>query len=391
MINAAALAVHYSRFRVGERILLTGHSHQAWPDAGFEAQQRAWLDAAEYVDDKWPHCLQQAERVKEGFGRLVGDSPDRIALGANTHELVTRWLSALPLRQRPCIVTTDREFRSLQRQLKRLAEEGVAVVVTAANPVATLAERVAAAVTDRVACVITSSVFFDTAEIVPELHLIARACERVGARCLVDAYHHLNVVPFDLAALGLETAFVTGGGYKYCQLGEGNCFLRVPEGCRLRPVLTGWFAELTNVDSPPGGAVSYEAGARAFTGATYDPTSHYRAAAVFAFHQQQRLTPDRLRTMSRQQVGLLKRTFEQFDLDPRTAVVESIPDERRGGFLALRSPHAAAVASSLRAESVFVDARGDILRVGPAPYLRDDQVRAGMEAICRRVRELTRQ
>ena len=191
-----------------------------------------------------------------------------------------------------------------------------------------------------------------------------------------------------LATLGLETAFVTGGGYKYCQLGEGNCFLRVPEGSRLRPVLTGWFAELTNVEAPPGSAVSYEAGAAAFAGATYDPTSHYRGAAVFAFHQQQRLTPDRLRAMSRHQVGLLKRTFEQFDLDPRAAVVESIPDERRGGFLAVRSPHAVAVASALRAESVFVDARGDILRVGPAPYLRDDQVRAGMEAICRRLRAL---
>ena len=65
--------------------------------------------------------------------------------------------------------------------------------------------------------------------------------------------------------------------------------------------------------------------------------------------------------------------------------MESVPDERRGGFLALRSPRAAGVVPLLRSESVSVDARGDILRVGPAPYLRDDQVRAGMEAICRRL------
>src|SRR5256886_14907764 len=45
-----ALAPHYRRFRVADRLLLTGHSHQAVPDVGFEAQQRAWLDAAEYVD-----------------------------------------------------------------------------------------------------------------------------------------------------------------------------------------------------------------------------------------------------------------------------------------------------------------------------------------------------
>ena len=49
-----ALAGAYSRFRVADRLLLTGHSHQAWPDRGFAAQQQAWLDAAAFVDDKWP-------------------------------------------------------------------------------------------------------------------------------------------------------------------------------------------------------------------------------------------------------------------------------------------------------------------------------------------------
>ena len=38
-----ALASFYSRFRVADRLLLTGHSHQAWPDVAFDAQQRAWV------------------------------------------------------------------------------------------------------------------------------------------------------------------------------------------------------------------------------------------------------------------------------------------------------------------------------------------------------------
>src|SRR5918992_2511692 len=100
------LAAHYSRFRVSERLLLTGHSHQAWPDVGFEALQRAWLDAAEYVDDKWEKAAAQAALVRAGFARLLGERPEQLALGQNTHELVTRWLSALPLIDRPRLVTT---------------------------------------------------------------------------------------------------------------------------------------------------------------------------------------------------------------------------------------------------------------------------------------------
>src|SRR6059036_101902 len=105
-----ALAPHYRRFRVAERLLLTGHSHQAWPDCGFAAQQRAWLDAAEFVDDKWPRAFARAADVRHGFGRLLGEPDGDIALGQNTLELVVRFVSALPLRARPRLVATDGEF-----------------------------------------------------------------------------------------------------------------------------------------------------------------------------------------------------------------------------------------------------------------------------------------
>jgi kynureninase len=375
------LAVHYSLFRVADRLLLTGHSHQAWPDVGFRAQQRAWLDAAEFVDDKWMHAEAQAAEVRRGFARLLGDRPERIALGQNTHELVTRWLSALPLRTRSRVVTTDAEFHTIRRQVDRLAEEGVDVVKEAARPVATLAERLASHVDSRTACVMVSSVLFDTAEIVPHLDAIAAACRRHGAHLLVDAYHHLSVVPFDLAAMGLTDAFVTGGGYKYCQLGEGNCFLRVPPDTRWRPVLTGWFAEFDALERAGTSSVSYGEGAAAFAGATYDPTSHYRGAAVFEFQRQQDLTAERLRRINRGQVDLLATAFERLDIDPAIASVEPISSDGRGGFLAIRAPRAAEVVRGLRRRSVYADARGEILRLGPAPYLRDDQVRDAVLAL----------
>ena len=373
--TSSELARHYALFRVTERALLTGHSHQAWPDVSFEAQQRAWRDAAEFVDAKWERAAEQAALVQAGFRRLLNDSAGTVALGQNTHELVTRLLSALPLVERRTLIKTDGEFHSIRRQLDRLGEAGFRTITIAAHPVDTLAERMARIVDDRVACVLVSSVLYETAEIVLGLDGVARAAERHGAALLVDAYHHLNVVPFDIRALGLETAFVTGGGYKYCQLGEGNAFLRVPPGCRLRPVLTGWFSEFAALEEQgPTGAVPYGEGPARFAGSTYDPTSHYRAAAVFGFHEQHGLAPDRLREISRRQVGILKNGFEALDVDARLASVVSMPAERRAGFLAIRTAHAEALVKSLRAESVFTDHRGDILRLGPAPYVSDDQL-----------------
>jgi kynureninase len=380
----AVLAPHYSRFRVSERLLLTGHSHQAWPDVAFEGQLEAWSDAAEQVDEKWGRAMEKAELVRRGFARLLGERDGIIALGQNTHELVTRFLSALPLRDRPRLVSTDGEFHTLRRQLDRLAEERVIQVVkVSAGPAATLAARLAAAVNDHTSAVLASSVLFESAHVVPGLGATLAACRRVGAELLVDAYHHLNVVPFSLQHEGLEDAFVVGGGYKYCQLGEGNCFLRVPPGREhLRPVLTGWFSEFAQLSASASGAVFYGEGPDRWAGATYDPTSHYRAARVFDFFEAQGLTPEVLRATSQHQVGMLAARFDALDIDPRVLARDrEVPLADLGGFLALRGPKAGTIRARLRERGVWADHRGDVLRLGPAPYLTDAQIEAAMAAL----------
>ncbi len=369
MINPEELAKHYSRFRVTERILLTGHSHQAWPDVAFEAQQQAWLDAAEYVDDVWDRAFEKANEVRRGFARLMDDSPDRIALAPNTHELVVRFLSALPLKKRPKLITTDGEFHTIRRQLDRLAEEGIEIIKVPAMPAATLAERLAISVDDRTAAVLVSAVLYANAYIVPHLKVVQEACERVGAELLVDAYHALNVVPFSLTEEGLQRAYVVGGGYKYCQLGPGNAFLRFPQDSDLRPVVTGWFSEFTDLSrSPAGGRVAYGPGPARFAGATYDFTSHYRAAQVFRFFEEQKLTPNKLRELNQHQIEILS---------------EGARNDAIGGFLAISAPRAAKTQKALRKQNIWTDYRGDTLRLGPGPYVTDAQLAASSEAFKR--------
>jgi len=367
LINPEELAKHYTRFRVSERILLTGHSHQAWPDVAFEAQQQAWLDAAEYVDDVWEKAFEKANEVRRGFARLLDDTPERIALAQNTHELVVRFLSALPLKKRPQLVTTDAEFHTIRRQLDRLAEEGIEVIKVPAMPAATLAERLAISVDDRTAAVLVSAVLYTNAHVVPHLHVVQEACERVGAELLVDAYHALNVVPFSLIEEGLQRAYVVGGGYKYCQLGPGNAFLRFPQDSDLRPVVTGWFSEFTDLSrSPAGGRVAYGPGPARFAGATYDFTSHYRAAAVFKFFEDQKLTPPKLRELNQHQMEILSGGSR---------------NDAIGGFLAIPAPRAGKIQKALRKKNIWTDYRGEMLRLGPAPYLTDDQLHVALTAL----------
>ena len=384
------LASHYSRFRVAQRLLLTGHSHQAWPDRGFDGQQRAWNDAADFVDDKWERAAIEADRVRAGYRRLLDDPSGLYSLAANTFELLVRLLSALPIRQRPKLVTTDSEFHSLRRFLARLEEEGVEIERVSAHPARDVGQRLADAIDDRTAAALTSTVFFNSAQIAGGLDLAAKACRRHGAALVLDAYHQLNVVPASLQQDDLEDTFVVGAGYKYCQLGEGVGFLRFPADCQLRPIATGWFGEfgeLTHRHDP--NEVLYHAGDERFAGATYDPTSHYRAADVFEFFVDQQLDPNLLRAVSQHQVGYLSRLFDELDLDP------SVIDRDRGvaleeiaGFLALRSRHAATIWASLKELGVTTDQRAEVLRLGPAPYLSDSQLERAVTILGRVVRSL---
>jgi kynureninase len=382
------IAPFYSRFRVSERLLLTGHSHQAWPDCGFDGQVQAWLDAAQYLDRKWEKAFARADRVRAGFSRLLDDAEGYIALGPSTHDLIIRFLSALPLRERPRIVTTDGEFHTLRRQLDRLNEEGVEIVKVSSHPASSVAERLIDAANDRTAAAMVSSVFFQTGHIVSGLGDVLEAYRARGAQFLVDGYHSLNVVPLSLERERLEEAFVVGGGYKYCQLGEGNAFLRFPKSCELRPVVTGWFSEFDALASGgQRGEVVYGRGHARFAGSTYDPTSHYRAAEVFRFFEELGLNPELLRRVSQHQIGLLARRFDAFDLDPSIITRDrSVPIESIGGFLVLHSPRAGEICRLLQERSVYADYRGEALRLGPAPYLSDEQLIEAMDILNRVVK-----
>jgi kynureninase len=378
-----ALAPHYSAFRVGERLLLTGHSHQAWPDVARDGQLEAFEDAARHVDEKWERAFAKAERVRDGFRQLLDDDGP-IALAQNTHELVTRFLSALDLHARPRLVTSEGEFHTLRRQLARLDEEWLDVVRLQVDPVDTLAERMAAEVDARTSAVLVSAVLYETARIVPRLDELARACAAAGVELLVDIYHALGALPFTVAANGLEHTWIVGGGYKYLQLGEGNCFLRLPAHAEeMRPVLTGWFAEfdeLATERSETG--VSYGTGGSRFAGSTYDPTSHYRAARVLDFFEERNLSPEFLRTVSLHQTALLARLVDELEL-PESVIRRDLatPLEEFGGFLTLQCPRAERVARRLAEEGVLTDARGRYLRLGPAPYLSDEQLQAAVERL----------
>ncbi|MBE7214278.1 kynureninase [Shewanella benthica] len=382
---ALSLQPHYKNFKVSERILLSGHSHQAWPDVAKQGLLKCFDDAAKHIDDKWLAAFEKADRVRDFYRGLLGERDAQIALGASTHELLLRFLSDLNCFKRPVnrpikIVTTDGEFHSLRRQLNRLKALNIEIEVVPVQPSASLAERIIDKLDEKTDAVMVSAVFFATSEIFKDVGVVAKAAASLNVPCLVDAYHALNVLPFNLSLWQLESAFVVAGGYKYCQAGEGNCMLRIPTNYQGSPIITGWFAEFDVLDQAPG-KVGFGPGQSAFAGSTYDPVSHYRAAEVFDFFEAQNLADTKLREISQQQITLLWQGIEAMGLSNDILALPSHAMANNAGFLSLTTAKASDWVAQLAERGILCDSRGDQLRFGPAPYVSMAQLNQALNVV----------
>lgn len=380
---ANKLIPHYSHFRVSERLLFTGHSHQAWPDIALEGQSEYFHICAEMVDSKWEVAFEKTE-ILRGYLRNYYDDPDGFyCREESTHFLMVSLLSSFDLKNKPKIITTDGEFHSLFRQLTRLEEEGLEIVRIPVNPDPTFGERIIEEIDVNTSAIMLSRVYFETSLVNTHLSEIAAAARVHGIPVIIDDYHGTNTVPLSIREEGLEDCFILIGGYKYLQWGEANCFLRFPKDCELRPVITGWFASFSTLEKPRNNdPIHYDHSDQRFASATYDPSSQFRAAKVVEFFDEQGLTPEVLRSQYQDQVGLLRSLFLEKDFDPsviKLTHTESL--SRNGGFLSLTSPKARDLRADLLSRGIFTDARDQILRFGPAPYTTEAQIEEVMEEL----------
>lgn len=380
----------FSRFLAADpdRIHFAAHSHHPWPDVSFDAHVRAWEDGARLADLKWGKVFGEIiPEAQRHVARALGLSdPKTIAFAPNTHDLVRRVLSCLPADRAPRVLTTTSEFHSFARQSARLEEDGLlSVARVPAEPQATLSERLAErAASERFDLVFFSHVLFDSSFVV-DAERVACAVPDPETLVVVDGYHAFMAVPVDLGAIE-KRVFYMAGGYKYAMSGEGCCFAHVPPGQAMRPRDTGWFASFgTLAGAQQPGRVPYAEGGARFLGATFDPTALYRLSAVMGMLEREGLDAARIRAHVRALQAAFVRELAKHPRLPisEAALVLPLSEERRGQFLAFRTPDAQAIQQKLEAANVITDARGDRLRFGFAVLHEEADIVRGVERMAR--------
>jgi selenocysteine lyase/cysteine desulfurase len=361
----------FSRFLGADpgRLHFAAHSHHPWPDVSFEAHQRAWLDAAESMDDKWQRVF--GEVIPMARARIAGiiglESGDTITFAPNTHELLVRLFSCVepPVR----VLSTDSEFHSFTRQSRRWEEEGLAIVDRVpADPYQTFAERFTTeARAGAHDLIYLSQVFYDSGFVVPGLDRIVAAVSEETTLVVIDGYHAFMAMPVDLGAIQ-DRVFFLAGGYKYAMSGEGACFLHCPPGHGPRPVDTGWYAGFGQLETGVSERVHYAEDGSRFSGATFDPSGIYRMNSVLGWLDDEGITP---RVIS-EHVQALQTRFLDAGLSPGRLIPPR--DLSRGNFLTFETERAGHLYQALHQRKVITDYRKDRLRIGFGIYHDESDV-----------------
>jgi selenocysteine lyase/cysteine desulfurase len=380
----------FSRFLAAHpsRLHFAAHSHHPWPDVSFDAHQQAWLDAAQLADLKWDKVFDEIIPKAQAHVARVLNLPDpkSIAFAPSTHELVMRLLSCLPRARLPSspmqVLTTDSEFHSFTRQMKRLEEDRLAQVTRVpVEPYETFAQRFADEAGRRpYDLVYFSQCFYNTAFRIADPEPLVKAVRSPEAFVVIDGYHAFMAAPADLSRIATR-AFYTAGGYKYAMAGEGACFMHCPPGYAARPLNTGWFASFGTLTQTQNiTEVPYTEGGLRFMGATFDPSALYRFNAVQDWLLDLGIGVAQIRA----QVEKLQQQF--LELCDRTGAMKGaqlmpLAGTARGNFLVFRHRDAQDWHRKLLEADVVTDCRDDRLRIGFGIYQDAEDVGAAVARI----------
>ena len=371
-----------------ERLHFAAHSHHLWPDASFDGQLRAWVEANRFADRKWD--LIFGEVIPEAQAQVARElnlpDPNTVVFAPSTHDLLLRIVSGIE-RKPVRILSTDAEFHSFRRQGERWEEAGEALITRVPlEPFETFGDRfVAAASGGGFDLIVVSQVFFRTGQVFDRIADLAALADPAGPWVVVDGYHGFMATPTDLSAVA-DRVFYLAGGYKYAMSGEGVCFLHAPDGYCPRPVITGWFAEFGDLSGPPGG-VQYRADGGRFWGATFDVSPLYRFNAVRAMLDEAGLTTADVADHAR---GLMLRFQQAVGAGEAGGLAGAVlinpvgEGAERARFLAFRHERAPVWRQRLLDGGVVTDVRDDVIRFGFGLY-QDEADVDRLVAVCGRV------
>ncbi len=201
----------------------------------------SYLDSWNRLGTDWDVWLEEIRLAKIEFARLIGATPEEIAVVDSLSGAVTRVASALDFGgERNRVVVSGAEFPTVAHAWLAQRRYGAEIDWVPLQDDIVPADSYAGRIDDRTRVVSACHAYYQNGYL-QDLRTIAEQAHRNGALLFVDAYQTIGVHSVDVKALNVD--FLAAGNLKFLMGIPGIAFLYVR--CELietlEPSMTGWF------------------------------------------------------------------------------------------------------------------------------------------------------
>jgi kynureninase len=327
------------------------------------------------MDDAWGPWLDEVNAFRARVAVIAGLSRADAVVPKSSAGHALRTVLGAVRNPRPRVLATRGEFDSIDFILKVAAARNrieLHLVEPGADGLFAEADIIRDIDTFRPDVVVVSKVCYATGQSL-DLREIVACAHAQDALVVVDAYHAIGVMPFDMESHRYD--FAIGGAYKYLRGGPGPCFLAIhpshlhssinAASGELVPLDTGWFAKKDTFAFQRPDQPEFSEGGDAWLESTPIPALAYQARAGLQLIIA--LSLDRLRDYN-----LSQQEFLAGQLRDRRVPLRELPS--RGAYLLVPHHDTSTFITRLKSRGVIADARLGHVRLCPDILTTQDEM-----------------
>lgn len=324
-------------------------------------------DACEQGTAHYPAWMQEVERVRASFARLINADTDEVAFVKNTSEGLSIVANGIAWQAGDNVVIPDIEFPANVYPWMNLKRRGVEVRFVKAVRGRVPFEQIMAQVTQRTRVVSVSSVECNSG-FRNDLHRIGAFCRDKGIYFCVDAIQSLGVLPMDVKKDHID--FLAADGHKWLLSveGLGGFYISSRVLAEIHPAVVGWDS-VVNARDYMAYDFTLRPGARRFEEGSANTLSIHAFGAALDLLAEQGIANIEQRVLH---LGdcILERLRER-----NLKVFSSTAPSERSGIVAFTGKvDLDALAGFMAERDVFWTVRDGLMRLSPHFYNTEDEV-----------------
>ena len=324
-------------------------------------------DACEKGTANYPAWMQEADRVRDSFARLINAEKDEVAFVKNTSEGLSIVANGITWKKGDNVVIPDIEFPANVYPWLNLQRLGVEVRFVKAVRGRVMFEQIEAQVNQRTRVISISSVECNSG-FRNDLNRIGALCRDKGIYFCVDAIQSLGVLPMDVKKDHID--FLAADGHKWLLSveGLGGFYIssRVLE--EIHPAVVGW-SSVVNAADYMDYDFTLRPGAQRFEEGSGNTLSIHAFGAALDLLEEQGIA-----NIEKQVLHLGDTIIESLRKRNLKIFSSVEPSERSGNVSFTGKVDLDALAEFMLERDVFWTVRNGLMRLSPHFYNTEDEV-----------------